>query len=82
MSQIKMVTIRNKFTGLTRTVGEPEFNNMIDKNDYSVTSSKDDGDGLPDSNWSVNDIKVYLDSNKIEYNSTHKTKAQLLALIS
>ena len=32
----EMITIKNKLNGLTRTVGEPEFNNMIDKDDYKV----------------------------------------------
>ena len=32
----EMVTIKSKLNGFTRTVGEPEFNNMIDKDDYEV----------------------------------------------
>ena len=32
----EMVTIKNKLSGFTRTVGEPEFNGMIDKADYEV----------------------------------------------
>ena len=32
----EMITIKNKLNGFTRTVGEPEFNNMIDKADYEV----------------------------------------------
>ena len=42
MSQLKMVTIKNKLSGFTRTVGEPEFNNMIDKADYDVLEEKSD----------------------------------------
>ena len=36
MPEVKMVTIKNRYNGFTRTVGEPEFNNMIDKDDYEV----------------------------------------------
>ena len=32
----EMVTIKNKLSGFTITVGEPEFNGMIDKADYEV----------------------------------------------
>ena len=32
----EMITIKNKLSGFTRTVGEPEFNGMIDKADYEV----------------------------------------------
>ena len=32
----EMITIKNKLSGFTRTVGEPEFNGMIDKSDYEV----------------------------------------------
>ena len=32
----EMITIKSKLNGLTRTVGEPEFNGMIDKADYEV----------------------------------------------
>ena len=37
----EMVTIKSKLNGLTRTVGEPEFNGMIDKGDYEVVVEKD-----------------------------------------
>ena len=37
-----MITIKSKLNGLTRTVGEPEFNNMIDKADYEVVTAKEE----------------------------------------
>ena len=79
MSKLKMVTIRNKFNGFTRTVGEPEFNNMIDKADYTFTSLSDAGnDGVPDDNWTKNDIMNYLENKGIDFKSSEK-KADLLA---
>ena len=81
MSKHDMITIVNKHNGFTRTIAENEFNNMIDKADYNCTSVKDDGDGIPDNNWSVDEIKDYLDHNNIEYTGTHNTKAKLLALL-
>ena len=36
----EMITIKNKLSGFTRTVGEPEFNGMIDKADYEVVSEE------------------------------------------
>ena len=38
----EMVTIKNKLSGFTRTVGEPEFNGMIDKADYEVVTLKEE----------------------------------------
>ena len=38
----EMVTIKSKLNGLTRTVGEPEFNGMIDKADYEVVVPKEE----------------------------------------
>ena len=38
----EMVTIKSKLNGLTRTVGEPEFNNMIDKVDYEIVTAKEE----------------------------------------
>ena len=76
-----MITIVNKHTGFTRTIAENEFNNMIDKADYNCTSLKDDGDGIPDDNWTVSDIKAYLRANNIPYTGSHNTKAKLLELI-
>jgi len=78
MSKVKMVTIKNKFNGFTRTVGEPEFNNMIDKADYDLTSSKDDGDGIPDTNWTKSDIMGYMKSKGIDFKAS-ESKADLLA---
>ena len=37
-----MVTIKNKLNGFTRTVGQPEFNSMIDKADYEVVTPKEE----------------------------------------
>ena len=42
MSKLNMVTIKNKLSGFTRTVGEPEFNSMIDKADYEVVTPKEE----------------------------------------
>ena len=36
MSKVNLITIKNKQNGFTRTVGEPEFNNMIDKADFEI----------------------------------------------
>ena len=78
----KMVTIKSKLNGFTRTVGEPEFNNMIDKSDYEIiTSSKSDQNGKPDTGWSMKDIRSYLDDQGIAHTSTHNTKVKLLALM-
>ena len=77
MSSYNMITIKSKLNGFTRTVGEPEFNGMIDKADYEVTSVKDDGDGIPDSNWTAKELKAYMDSNSIEYKASDN-KANLL----
>ena len=79
MSKVNMVTIINKYNGFTRTIGENEFNGMIDKADYNCTSVKDDGDGIPDSNWTKADIMNYLESKSIDFKSSDK-KADLLAL--
>ena len=38
----EMVTIKNKLNGFTKTVGEPEFNGMIDKADYEVVVPKEE----------------------------------------
>ena len=40
MSKLKMVTIKNKQSGFTRTLGEPEFNGMMDKADYELVVEK------------------------------------------
>ena len=38
-------------------------------------------DNNPNKDWTVKEIKAYLDDNNIEYTGTHDTKAKLLALI-
>ena len=79
MSKLKMVTIKNKFNGFIRRIGEPEFNNMIDKADYVLTSLSDAGnDDVPDDNWTKNDIMSYLENKGIDFKSSEK-KADLLA---
>ena len=37
-----MITIKSKLNGFTRTVGEPEFNGMIDKADYEIVTLKEE----------------------------------------
>ena len=36
MSKVNFITIKNKYNGFTRSLGEPEFNGMIDKADYRL----------------------------------------------
>ena len=78
MSKHNMVKIVNKH-GFTRTIADIEFNNMIDKADYTITSVKDDGDGIPDDNWTKKDIMNYLESKNIDFKSS-ENKATLLAM--
>ena len=52
---------------------------MIDKADYNFTSLKDDGDGIPDDNWTKKDIMNYLESKNIDFKSS-ENKATLLAM--
>ena len=79
MSELKWVTIKNKFNGFIRRIGEPEFNNMIDKDDYVLTSLSDVGnDNVPDDNWTKNDIMSYLENKGIDFKTSEK-KADLLA---
>ena len=77
----KIITIKAKGkSGFTRTLGEIEFSQMIDKDDFDIiTSQKDDGDGIPDSNWTKSDIMNYLESKSIDFKSSDN-KADLLAL--
>lgn len=78
----KWFTIKHKFSNHIKKVLPWEFENMMDKGDYAkVTSDKDDGDGMPDKNWTISDIKAWLDANKIEYTGTQNTKSKLLALV-
>ena len=78
MSNYNMITIKSKLNGFTRTVGEPEFNGMIDKADYEVIGVKDYGDVIPDNSWTAKELKAYMDSNSIEYKASDN-KAKLLA---
>ena len=72
-----MITIKSKLNGFTRTVGEPEFNGMIDKADYEIVASKQPEISTPDNTWTNAKLKDYMDSNSIEYNSGD-TKQDLL----
>ena len=65
----EMVTIKSKINGFTRTVGEPEFNGMIDKADYEVVASKQPEISTPDDSWTKDKLKEYMDANSISYNS-------------
>ena len=78
MSKHNWVTIKNKHNGFLRAIAESEFNGMIDKADYEIISVNDDGDGIPDSNWTAKELKAYMDSNSIEYKASDN-KAKLLA---
>ena len=78
-----IIEITHKVTGYKRTLGENEFNSMMDKNDYTV---KDIRSGVPKGNkptldWTTSEIKKWLDDNKIEYTGTHNTKPKLLDLV-
>ena len=42
MSKVNLITIKNKQNGFTRTLGEPEFNGMIDKADYEIVTLKEE----------------------------------------
>ena len=55
MSKHNWVTIKNKHNGFLRTIAENEFNGMIDKADYTISSSS------PDNSWTKPEIKKYLD---------------------
>ena len=47
MSKVNYITIKNKQNGFTRTMGEPEFNGMIDKADYEVLTAEKSSDPKP-----------------------------------
>ena len=82
MSKVKIITIKHKQSGMVRGLGEPEFNNMIDKSDWEITTSKkSDEDDRPDMDWTMSEIKSYFDANNVSYTTTQNTKAKLLALI-
>ena len=77
MSKLNMITIKSKLNGFTRTLGEPEFNGMIDKTDYEVVDTVKSANSGPDDTWTKPKLKDYMDSNSIEYNSGD-TKQDLL----
>ena len=78
MSKVNLITIKNKQNGFTRTVGEPEFNGMIDKADYEVVTSKKSADPSPDSSWTNKEIQSYLTDRGIEF-TLADNKATLLS---
>tara|TARA_Y100001938_G_C8079628_1_gene428266 strand:+ start:1397 stop:1642 length:246 start_codon:yes stop_codon:yes gene_type:complete len=78
-----IIEITHKVTGYVKRIGECEFDSMMDKDDYTVKDVRTNipkGD-KPDMDWTVSDIKKYLDDNKIEYTGSHNTKTKLLALV-
>ena len=77
MSKVNLITIKNKQNGFTRTLGEPEFNGMIDKADYEIVTDKKSASSSPDTSWTKSKLKDYMDSNVITYNSGD-TKQDLL----
>ena len=80
MSKVNFITIKNKYNGFTRSLGEPEFNGMIDKADYEVVTSKKSASSSPDDTWTNAKIKEYLDGEGISYDSKDN-KATLLAKV-
>ena len=74
MSKHNWVTIKNKHNGFLRTIAENEFNGMIDKADYTISSSS------PDNSWTKPEIKKYLDLNNISYKSGDN-KETLLSMV-
>ena len=79
MSKLNMITIKSKLNGFTRTLGEPEFNGMIDKADYEVVDTVKSANSGPDNTWTNAKIKEYLDGEGISYDSKDN-KATLLSL--
>ena len=79
MSKVNLITIKNKQNGFTRTLGEPEFNGMIDKADYEIVSAEKATNSSPDDTWTNAKIKEYLDGEGISYESKDN-KATLLSL--
>ena len=71
------ITIKNKHNGFSRTLAENEFNGMIDKADYEITTAKKSVNSGPDDTWTKSQLKDYMDSDGIEYNSGD-TKQDLL----
>ena len=79
MSKVNFITIKNKYNGFTRSLGEPEFNGMIDKADYEVVTAKKSADPSPDDTWTNAKIQAYLDDKGVKYSSSDN-KATLLSL--
>ena len=79
MSKVNLITIKNKQNGFTRTLGEPEFNGMIDKADYEIVATEKSESSTPDDTWTNAKIKEYLDGKGISYESKDN-KATLLSL--
>ena len=81
MSKVNLITIKNKQNGFTRTVGEPEFNGMIDKADYEIVTDKKSASSSPDTSWTNAKIQAYLDDRGVKYSSVDN-KATLLSLVT
>ena len=80
MSNYNMITIKNKLSGFSRTIGEPEFNGMIDKADYDVVATEKPTSSNPDETWTKAEIKSYLDGKDISY-TAKDSKSTLLSKI-
>ena len=78
MSSYNMITIKSKLNGFSRTIGEPEFNGMIDKADYEIVDTVKSESSTPDTSWTNAKIKEYLDSKSISYDNKDN-KATLLS---
>ncbi len=76
-----MITIKSKLNGFSRTIGEPEFNGMIDKADYDIVDSVKPESSSPDNTWTNAKIKEYLDGEGISYDSKDN-KTTLLSLVT
>ena len=80
MSKVNYITIKNKQNSFTRTIGEPEFNGMIDKADYEVVTAEKSESSSPDDTWTNARIQAYLDDKGIKYASSDN-KATLLSKV-
>ena len=81
MSKVNFITIKNRQNGFTRTLGEPEFNGMIDKADYEIVDTVKSESSSPDDTWTNAKIKEYLDGEGISYDSKDN-KTTLLSLVT
>ena len=72
------VTIKHKRTGVTKVITDRDLGVLHIAGNYDLVENNN----TLDSSWTVDDIKSYLTSNKIEFTGTHNTKAKLLALIN